>query len=48
MKELRNKAVGAAGNGGVSENAGMHPKGWVGRLVEGREHAFGALFEVLS
>ena len=36
MKELRNKAVGAAGNGGVAENAGVHPKGWVVRLVERR------------
>ncbi len=48
MKELRNQAVGAAGNGGVAENAGGHPKGRVVRLVEGRERAFGALFEVLS
>jgi integron integrase len=41
MKELRNKAVGAAGNGGIAENAGMHPKGWVVRLVEGRGLAVG-------
>jgi len=45
MKELQNKAVGAAGNGGVAENFGGHPKGRVVRMVEGRRLAAG--FETL-